>query len=232
MEYIQETPEVNANPSPSLKAKGRQKPPKRLPPIRLSPPDVAIIAAGVAWIVANHETWRSKGRALFARPDVSWLPTFNRGQYSEELMQRFLAAAHSVVEIRCNGGRLYEFDPFQIAGLILAVRVITRRVRHGHQAAPAGNLTNRAKRLVDCLEKYRKRAKRDFICQHGNDEYQMQARKWQALVRWLRTHLLDCSCVRKRRDCTKPVQPFDCRSTCYVDPGRAARSQEGGTERA
>jgi hypothetical protein len=198
MEYIQKTEEV-ATTQP-LKTKGRPKPPWRLLPIRLSTRDVAIITEGVAWIAANHEHWRTKGRLPFARPDLRWLSRFDRGRYSEELMQRFLTAAHSVVKIRSIGGRLYNLGPFQIAGFILAVRVVVQRVSHGHLKAPTEELTKRAMRLINRLEKYRKRAKRNFIRHHGDDAYQTEEHKWQALVRWLRVHILDCRCMRKRRN--------------------------------
>jgi hypothetical protein len=197
MAYIQETAKVTSN--QPLKTKGRPKPPKRLLPIRFSTRDVAIIAAGFTWIDAKHEQWKSEGILPFARPDVRWLPTIDRGQYSEELMQRFLTAAHSVVEIRCIGGRLYNLDPFQIAGLILAVRVIVQRVSHGHMEAPAEALTKRATHLINRLEKYRKRAKRSFLRHRSDDEYQRQEQEWRDLVPWLRSHILDCKCIWKRR---------------------------------
>ena len=137
---------------------------------------------------------------LSARPELRWLPpTFDRGRYSNELMRRLLTTMESVMEIRGNGGRLYDLDPFQIAGLILAVRVTTQRVSHGHVAAPTPDLSRRAKRLIKRLETNRKRAKRAFVRQHGPETYQTKEREWQALVRWLRLYLLDCQCNRRRR---------------------------------
>ena len=197
MENLQNTQEV-ATTQP-LTTKGRRKPPKRLSPIRFSARDIAIITGGVEWIAANHEHWRTKGRLPFARPDHSWLPRAERGRYNEEFMRRFLTAAHLVAKIRSIGGRLYNLDPFQIAGFILAVRVIVQRVSHGHAEAPTEDLTKCATHLINRLEKYRKRAKRNFIRHNGDDAYRTEEHKWQALVRWLRVHILDCGCMRKRR---------------------------------
>jgi DNA-binding PadR family transcriptional regulator len=89
MAYIQETAKVTS--TQPLKTKGRPKPPKRLLPIRFSTRDVAVIAAGFTWIDANHEQWKAEGILPFSRPDLRWLPkAIDRGQYSEELMQRFV----------------------------------------------------------------------------------------------------------------------------------------------
>lgn len=196
MEQIEETPELITN--PPVAAPGRSKPPRRLDPIRLSPTDAAIIAAGLGWISANHDPWRTKRQLPFARPELRWAPqTFDRGRYSNELMRRLLDTMESVMEIRGNGARLYDLDPFQIAGLILAVRA--QRVSHGHTTSPVGNLSQRAKRLIKRLENYRKRIKRTFIRRHGAETYQTKEHEWQALVRWLRLYMLDCRCQRRRR---------------------------------
>jgi hypothetical protein len=198
MERIQENSKIGA--SSPVEAEGRRRPPNRLDPIRLSPPDIALIAEGLGWIAASHDLWKTKRELPFARPELRWLPrTFDRGQYNSELMQRLLEPMKLVLQIRDKGGRLYDLDPFQSAGLILAVRLVAQRVSHGHATAPTENLSRRAKRLIARLETYRKRAKRAFIRQHGAEVYQTKAREWQALVRWLRLYLLDCPCQRRRR---------------------------------
>jgi hypothetical protein len=195
---MEQIAELNTN--TLMETTGRSRPPRRLDPIRLSPPDAAIIAVGLGWIAANHDLWKTKRQMPFARPELRWLPqTFDRGRYSKELMQRLLDAMSSVLQIRGNGGRLYNLDPFQCAGLILAVRVIVQRVSHGHATSPASDLGRRAKRLIKRLEAYRKRTKRAFIHQRGAVAYQAKESEWQALVRWLRLYLLDCQCKRRRR---------------------------------
>lgn len=114
-------------------------------------------------------------------------------------MQMLLALADAVIKIRCSGGRLYDLDHFQLAAMIFAVRVAAQEVQHGHAQTAIGNFERRAQRLIARLEKYRKRGKRAFIRLQGGDRYQVEEQKWQRFVRWLRVHLLDCDCLRRRR---------------------------------
>jgi hypothetical protein len=159
-----------------------------------------MISAGLAWIGGNHHVWSTTGVMPFARLELRLEPgKYDPGLYSEELMQQMLTLAKSVGKIRSSGGRLYDLASFQIAALILGVRVAAQRIRHGHTETTIGDFDRRAKRLIARLEKYRKRAKRAYIRQHGADNYRAQEQGWQRFVRWLRVHFLDCPCQRRRR---------------------------------
>jgi hypothetical protein len=172
--------------------------PAQAQPIRLSAIHAEIIDAGLQWIVSGYRTWREKRVMPSARVELRLdAGRFDRGEYSQELMQQLLALLDSVGEIRVGGGRLYDLSPFQIACLIFAVRVAAQRVRHGHTATTIRSFGPRATRLIASLEKHRKRAKRLFIVLHGAEQYRVREHQWQRFVRWLRVHFLDCACTRR-----------------------------------
>jgi len=176
------------------------KAPRRLDPVRLSPTNAEISVLGLGWIVAVHHAWSTKGVMPYARWELRFdAGRFDRGVYSGELMQMLLALADAVMKIRSSGGRLYDMDPFQLAAMILGVRVAAQRVQHGHVETTVGNFDRRAKRLTAWLEKLRKRSKRAFIRLRGSNDYELQERQWLRFVRWLRVHFLDCDCMRRRR---------------------------------
>ena len=179
---------------------GQQQQLKRLPPIRLSQFHAEIIAGGLEWVAANYHIWIDRRQQPFARLELRLTPNkFDPGKFSEDFMRNLLAVAGTIGRIRHVGGRVYDLSPFQIAGLILGVRVLVQRVHHGHRIAPVNNLFVRAKRLVRTIEKHRKRAKRALVRQIGIEVYRVQCREWKNFVRWLRLHFLDCQCLRRRR---------------------------------
>ena len=136
----------------------------------------------------------------FARRELRFdAGRFDRGAYSDPLMRMLLALADTVGKISFGGGRLYDMDPFQLAAMILGVRVAAQRVQHGHVQTTIGNFDRRAKRLTGWLEKLRKRSKRAFIRLHGTEQYESQEQRWLRFLRWLRVHFLDCDCMRRRR---------------------------------
>jgi hypothetical protein len=110
-----------------------RKPPMHVAPIRISQADCLLIGAGLNYFAGNLEIWSAKGRLPYAHPELRWQPRrFDRGCYSTDFMQQVLSAGQAVSQILDHGGRLYDLSVFQIAALILAVRVVTQNVRHGH----------------------------------------------------------------------------------------------------
>ena len=182
------------------KTSGRPKPPRRLPPIRLSAVDCRIIASGIDWLDANYRTWSTKGRMPYAHPELRWLPkSFDRGRYNAEFMEQVLAAGKAVNHIYDHGGRLYDFTMFQVAALILALRIVTQNVRHEHFKSLVKDLPRRSKRLIKKLEKHRKRAKRACIVAVGAEQCRARQTEWQAFVRWLRIHFCQCACLVRHK---------------------------------
>ena len=92
-----------------------------------------LITAGLDYLAASYELWSTKGRLPYAHPELRWLPkSFDRGRYSADFMQQVLAVRPAARQVRHHGGRLYDLTAFQVARLILAVRVVAQNVRHGH----------------------------------------------------------------------------------------------------
>jgi hypothetical protein len=101
--------------------------PRLLAPIRLSKLNCQLITAGLDYLAANYGLWSTKGRLPYAHPELRWLPkSFDRGHYSAEFMQQVLAVRQAARHGCHHGGRLYDLTAFQVAGLILAVRVVAQ----------------------------------------------------------------------------------------------------------
>jgi hypothetical protein len=166
--------------------------------LRLSPRDQQLISAGLAWIVANYDLYRIKGRVPNARPERRWKRNFNLGVYDQRLMDRVLVF-HAKVSSLTAGGRLRVATSAEFAACALAVRVAVTRHHHRHRLLDIADVENSSARLLRRIEAARKRAKRAEVRQLGENGYQDAARAWRNFSTWLRVHFLDCRCKRKRR---------------------------------
>ncbi len=166
--------------------------------IRLSALDRELIFAGLSWIVANHELYRTKGQVPNGRPERRWKKNFNLGIYDQRLADRVLAL-YTKISSLTSGGRLRASTSSDFSACALAVRVAVTRHHHGHRLLGIADIETSSARLFRRIETVRKRAKRAEIRQLGEDGYREAARAWREFSTWLRVHLLDCQCKRKRR---------------------------------
>ena len=166
--------------------------------LRLSARDSELIFVGLRWIVANYDLYRVKGQAPNARPDRLWKKNLNKGIFDQRLADRVLALYTKVLSL-IAGGRLRVTTSTDIAACAFAVRVAVRRHHHEHHLLDIANIDASSARLLRRLETVRKRAKRAEIRQLGEGGYQEAAHAWREFSTWLRVHLLDCRCKRKRR---------------------------------
>jgi len=166
--------------------------------IRLSPRDQQFICAGLNWIVANYELYRIKDKVPNARPDRIWRRNLDKGVFDQQLADRVLALRAEVSTLTA-GGRLRASSSAEFAACALAVRVAVTRHNHGHRLLEMTEVENSSVRLLRRIETVRKRAKRAEVRQLAEDGYKEAARTWREFSTWLRVHLLDCQCKRKRR---------------------------------
>jgi hypothetical protein len=88
----------------------------------------------------------------------------------------------------------------EFAACALAVRVAVTRHHHGHHKLDnIARIDTSSARLLRRLETVRKRGERAEIRRLGAVGYQQSANAWRDFATWLRVHLLDCACMRKRR---------------------------------
>jgi len=166
--------------------------------IRLSARDRYLILMGLSWIGANYHFWRSKGRYPNSRHDLVWGLGFDQGVYDQELMDRTLALHAAITSLKA-GGRLRVETSIEFSICALAVRVAVTRHRHGHQSLDIAQVDSASASLLRRLETVRKRTKRSEVRLLGIVSYQQSAHVWRDFAKWLRVHLLDCSCKQKRR---------------------------------
>src|SRR5271169_1600065 len=165
--------------------------------IRLSERDRRLVLTGLSWIggyfklSANGE--RSGGSSL------EWLRPrrHDPGVFNQDLMDGVLAL-HAKSSSLAPNGRIRFGDSRQVAACALAVRVAVRRHKHGHTHIEITRIDFAAKRLLRRLETVRKRAKRADLQRFGPMDYRQRAQDWQRFLQWLRVHLLNCGCGRRR----------------------------------
>lgn len=131
-------------------------------PFRLTRHEAQLIRAGLHHVIGNLRQREATGRT-----HAEWLGIMvpekrNRaGAYSKECDAVVASVLQKIKSLTRTSVRL-KFDAFEVAACALAVRVTMRLVRHGHMRLHVPRPA-RAKRLLDKLECYRKRAKRAFI---------------------------------------------------------------------
>lgn len=167
--------------------------------IRLSPPQIQLIRAGVNWIANNYQA-RIKGRLSAGRSFAQvWKGNFDPGVYNQQFMDDVLAVHANVASLSASNGRLRFANSFQVAACALAVRVALKRHRHGHDPLDIRGIKVAAKRVLTRLEAVRKQAKRADVSLYGMDVYRQKASDWQRFVVWLRTHVASCGCIPRFR---------------------------------
>ena len=171
--------------------------PESFPLVRIYPNDTAIMFSGLQCI-STRQFLAQEGMCL--HPDLSRRPAwFDRGKYEKAFMKRFLEIGDFVRTRRGKQLRSHGLDSWDIASMMLMVRVLVREVKHGHLQSPVENLHSKAERLLTRLEHARKRAKRHAIKLEGKELYDERQRHWQSFVRWMRVWILECECLDQRR---------------------------------
>ncbi len=85
-------------------------------------------------------------------------------------------------------------DFIQLSVCALAVRSNARRLRHGHITLPGTRRSLVQKRLLDLLEKSRKRAERAAQEELGPEVVAKLQRRWHGFARWLSFYATSCRC--------------------------------------
>ena len=164
--------------------------------IRLVERDRQIISAGLSWIAANYRL-RNEGQHAQASLERMRPDRFDIGVYQQAFMDGILALQTTLSSLSVPGRRRFDTS-FEIAACAVAVRVALKRQRHGHIRLNIPRIDSVSKRLLRRLETARKRAKRAEIAREGLSGFQKKSRDWQEFVRWLRVHIPNCNCRRRR----------------------------------
>ncbi len=164
------------------------------PPLRLSPKNVRIILIGLNWLWQHHQLYAC-GRAPHARPDLRWRQDLvTKGTFQPWLMNIILSLRTTLTDKYVDGGRLYRLRMVEVSTMMLAARVAGQLQRQGIIREPK-DLQRRLRRLLNRLEKLRKRAKRRMILEQGIEAYRREASEWQSFVCWIRLRFLQFQSV-------------------------------------
>jgi len=165
--------------------------------LRLTATEALIITRGLFLIQQRHQIFAYTGKTPCCFPYHMFQERHLAVPAGCPFGISFLLSAARKMLSNKNGGRL-SLTGFELAAVLLGVRVTIKYVRHGHVQPTWNHQCDSGKRLIRKLERYRKRAKRLFIRRYGRDAYATAAQEWNQTVRWVRVHYLGCRCVRQR----------------------------------
>lgn len=159
------------------------------PSLRLSPKNVRVILVGLNWIWQHHQLSLA-GRTPRAKPDLRWRPDLlAKGRFQPWLMNVILSLRTKLTDKYADGGRLYRLKTVEVSTMMLAVRVAGQLQRQGI-VRERKDFQRRVRKLLNRLEKLRKRAKRCMIREQGIEAYRREASEWQSFVCWIRLRFL------------------------------------------
>jgi len=165
---------------------------------RLTAIQAQLLYVGLRPIWVSYYNHKQNGSLLNAHPDHLNLSFRNRrGKYSSAFMQKIVRLWHVVGPMKDSGGRIYKLDYVDVSVCILAIRIASQQIRHGHLQRWSNRLDRSSRYLLRKLEAVQRSLKRDICAAQGHAAFRDLSLQWRQFVRWLRLHFLFCSCMRR-----------------------------------
>ncbi len=166
--------------------------------LRITRDEAMLIRPGLFRIVIAHRKWKERGASLVPPAPLGPDPNQrNDGKYSAGYQMGILHAAVVATNSFKARSRRLRLDAFELPACILGVRATEMMCRHGHITPVPPQHTERTRRLLNKLERLRKRAKRAYIRAYGRVAFAQASLQWQQHVRFVRAFFLYCSCNRR-----------------------------------
>ena len=167
--------------------------------LRLSAVQGGLIVPALHVIVAADLQYQTTGGIVRARHDIRFYETpVDTTKYKPAGMKPFSEALDKLSPLAKSGGRV-RLDCYQLAACMIAARHVRVMIRHGHLKPWLRNHETATDRLVQKLERYRRRARR--LCERhlGVAAYQDAGNVWVDVLAWVHTFYLWCPCNKRGR---------------------------------
>ncbi|MGA2373270.1 MAG: hypothetical protein ABSG11_21630 [Candidatus Korobacteraceae bacterium] len=166
--------------------------------LRLSALQVGLILPALRLIVAADYQYQTTGGIVRARHDIRFYENrVDTTKYKPAGMKPFADALDKLSALAQRGGRV-RLDCYQLAACMIAARHVRVMIRHGH-LKPWLNHEVATDRLVEKLERYRRRARRLYEKHLGVEAYRDAGTTWAYILGWIHTNYLWCGCNRHQR---------------------------------
>lgn len=164
--------------------------------LRLSTREIGLILPALRKIVAADVFWTKEGRIARAFEDPDFYQhVSNTKLYSSTGMRPFTEALTRISLVSAAGGRI-RFSAHELAACMFSARHTRTMVHHRHVAPWLEDHHALADKLLAKLERYRRRARRRFEEQLGNDRYVTAAKAGRDIMTWIHAEYLWCRCNR------------------------------------
>ncbi|MBV9146694.1 MAG: hypothetical protein JO065_12305 [Acidobacteria bacterium] len=167
--------------------------------IRLASIAVNLANVGFRTIVHRYLTWEQCASSADSHSDLHTARFYLKsGTFSADFISSVAILYHSLKDSQAP--RRLCVNYISTCALQFAVRIALQQIRHGHSPPIDGCNDKVIARLARKLELTRKRLKREIIAKQGNPHYSSISKDWREFTRWVRLHLLYCSCLTRRRN--------------------------------
>jgi hypothetical protein len=167
--------------------------------LRFSALQVGLILPALRLIVDADSEWQANRGLVRAGRDYRFYETrLDTTSYSPGGVKPFYEALNKLSALARSGGRV-RLSCYQLAACMVAARHVRVLIRHGHLKPWLKNHEQYTDRLLNKLDRYRRRARRLFEKCLGLEAYRDAGNTWAYLLGWIHTNYLWCGCNLAKR---------------------------------
>jgi hypothetical protein len=167
--------------------------------LRLSALDIGLILPALHFIVYADREWQANRGLVRASRDYRFYETrLDTTSYSPGGMKPFYEALDKLSALARSGGRV-RLSYYHLAACMVAARHVRVLIRHGHLEPWLKSHEEATDRLLEKLDRYRRRARRLFEKHLGVEAYGDAGTTWAYILGWIHSNYLWCGCNEPKR---------------------------------